>query len=222
MLKFIFICLLIANALLFSLWQGYFVSPILETHQPQHFSQQQNSVHLKLVPSTVATVPVAILEAVEQPKSEIIACLEWGKFLTSDINRVEPKLKALSFGHRQSRQNVQDTLSSIVFIPPLGSKEAADKKTLELAHLGVNDFYIIQDQSNLRWGISLGVFKTEAAAKQLLATLISKGVHSAKIGVRTVATNKVNYVFKNVSNTEKSALDNLKTEFPAQNLHVCK
>ena len=224
MLKFIFFCLVIANILLFALGRGYFSSPLSETHQPLRMYQQQNSALLKLISADIATAPVVVPPPVppELNKPEILACLSWGAFQTADINSVEAKLKILSFGNRQSRQNVQDVANNIVFIPPLGGKEAADKKALELNHLGVHDFYIIQDQSNLRWGISLGVFKTEEAAKQYLTTLATKGVHSAKVGVRTVATNKVNYVFKNVTSTEKTALDQLKTSFPAQELSTCK
>jgi cell division protein FtsN len=224
MLKFIFFCLVIANVLLFALGRGYFASPLSETHQPQRLYQQQNSSLLKVISADVATAPVVVPAPApaEPAKPEILACLSWGAFQTADINSVEAKLKTLTFGNRQSRQNVQDVANNIVFIPPLGSKDAADKKALELTHLGVRDFYIIQDQSNLRWGISLGVFKTEEAAKQFLASLATKGVHSAKVGVRTVATNKVNYVFKNVTGAEKASLDQFKTTFPAQELSVCK
>lgn len=221
MLKFIFICLLIADALLFALWRGYITNPILESHEPQRLLQQQNSDHLKLISAEVATARV-VAKISEPPKLEPVACLEWGSIQMADLGRIDAKLKTLSFGNRQSRQNIQETASTMVFIPPSASKEAADKKASELIHLGVHDFFIIQDQSNLRWGISLGVFKSEEAARQLLATLASKGVRSAKIGVRSAATNKFNYVFKNVSSVERTGLDNLKTEFPGQELHVCK
>ena len=222
MLKFIFLCLVIANMLLFALGRGYFASPVAETHEPQRMYQQQNSNLLKLVSDDVATAPVVAPPPPEPAKPEILACLSLGAFQTTEINAVETKLKTINFGNRQSRQNVQDVANNIVFIPPLGSKELADKKALELTHLGVKDFFIIQDQSNLRWGISLGVFKTEEAAKLYLATLSTKGVHSAKVGVRTVATNKVNYVFKNVTSTEKIALDQIKATFPDQELGACK
>lgn len=210
MLKFIFICLLIANGFLFALLQGYFASPMAETHQPQRLLQQQSSAHLKLISAQEAASPVS-------------ACLEWGSFPVSELAKVEARLQALELGNRPSRQPVQEAASTIVYIPPLGSKAAAEKKAGELTSLGVNDFFIIQDNSSgLRWGISLGVFKSEEAAKQLLAFLISKGVRSAKLAERTVVTNKFNLVFNDVSSSEKASLDNLKTEFPAQYLHVCK
>ena len=219
--KLIFLCLVIVNGLLFAFGRGYFATPMTEIHQPQRLLQQQNNEQLKLISAEVANAPLAVV-AVEPSKPEILACLQLGEFSTTDVNQIEAKLKVLPFGNRQSRQNVQDIASHIVFIPPLGSKEAADKKALELTHLGVHDFFIIQDQSNMRWGISLGVFKTEDAAKQLLAVLTSKGVHSAKVGARTVATNKVNYLFKNVTSAEKAELDKIKPGFPAQEFSACK
>lgn len=221
MLKFTFFCLLIANALLFALSQGYFADPVFEPHQPQRVQQQQNVSQLKLISAELAATPLKP-EVKEPPKVENFSCLEWGTFLSGDLSKVEDKLKGMSFGNRQSRQNVQEAVASMVFIPPLGSKEAADKKALELTHLGVHDFFIIQDQSALRWGISLGVFKTEEAAKQLLATLVAKGVHSARIGAHTAETNKFNFIFKNVTGNERSDLDNLHTDFPRQDLHLCK
>ncbi len=244
MTKFIFFCLLIANALLFALSRGYVANPLDEPHQPQRLSQQISPENLKLISAEVANAPEVKLDAPASvpvaaqvtasaaassiaipavaAKPETFACLEWGVFANTELNKVEARLKALAFGNRQSRLNVLDTSTTMVFIPPLGSKDAADKKALELNHLGVHDFFIIQDQSSMRWGISLGVFKSEEAAKQLLATLVGKGVHSAKLGTHVVETNKFNFVFKNVSDPEHTGLVKLKTEFPSQDLHVCK
>jgi hypothetical protein len=212
-MKFIFICLLIANAFLFALVQGYLAGPIAETRQPQRLLQQENSQHLKLISMETAMLSTK--------GNAALACVEWGPFDAAELAKVEAKLNSLSFGNRASRQSAQDTATT-VFIPSLGSKERAEKKAEELKVLGVNDFYIIQDQSDLRWAISLGVFKSEEAAKQLLARLVSKGVRSAKLGTRTVAKDEVDLVFKGISASEKASLDNLKKEFPTQELHACK
>jgi hypothetical protein len=222
MLKFIFFCLVIANALLLALGMGYFANPVFEPHQPQRIVAQQGIDHLKLITAETATAPPVKPEPPPPPKPELTACVEWGVFTVTELSKVEDKLKVLAFGNRQSRQNVQEVTMNIVYIPPLGSKEAADKKALELTHLGVHDFFIIQDQSNMRFGISLGAFKSEEAAKQLLASLVAKGVHSAKLGVHSSDTNKFNFVFKNVSDTEHAGLDKLKADYPNQDMHVCK
>jgi len=209
-MKFIFICLVIANAMLFALGRGYVVaSPLVETHQPQRLLQQENSQHLTLISANEANSPPP--------------CWEWGIFSLSELAKVEARLKPLSFGTRQSRQPVQELASTVVYIPPLGSKAAAEKKVGELTRLGVTDFFIIQEpSSSLRWGISLGVFKSEEAAKQLLASLVAKGVRSAKLGTRTLMKNKFTYVFNELTTLEKDSLEQLKTEFPAQELRMCE
>jgi len=215
-MRFVFICLLIANMVLFAMWRGYLGSPVAEKHQPQRLLQQENSEHLKLISADIANLSMPQV-------SQSLSCLEWGLFSSSDLNKVEIRLKLLSFGTRQSRQAAQESMSTIVYIPSLGSKAAAEKKVEELSNLGVTDFFIIQEpSSSLRWGISLGVFKSEEAAKQLLARLISNGVRSAKLGARKVGKNKFNVVFKDVTSLEKASLEKLKLDFPAQELRVCK
>ena len=86
-----------------------------------------------------------------------------GNFLLADGRRFEAQVAALDLGDRQSRRNVagQEISSYMVYIPPQGSKEGADRKAGELKQLGVTNYFIMNESSPLRWGISLGVFKSE-------------------------------------------------------------
>ncbi len=228
MLKFILICFLIINACLFAIWRGYLVNPVLEARQPQRLQEQKNAEYLQLISHTVATAstPYTKLNVSDFPNVssdvEVPACLLWGPFSMKESKQVESKLNAQSLGNKHSRQYVLETVSTRVFIPSLGSKEAANKKAAELTALGVKDFFIVQDSSDLRWGISLGVFKSEKKAKQLLKTLADQGIRSAQLGVYTTASSQFNYVFKTVSHAEQTMLENLKLQFPAQTLQVCK
>jgi hypothetical protein len=124
------------------------------------------------------------------------ACTEIGPLDAADARRFEARLAALDLGDRQSRQTVQaqDVTSWLVHIPPQGSKEAADKKAAELRNLGVDNFYIMQGDSPLKYAISLGVFKTESGAQALLAQLGKQGVHTARIAPRGPQT--VHYVYR--------------------------
>ena len=45
----------------------------------------------------------------------------------------------------------RDTLYNIVNIPPMGSKEAADKKVAELRGLGVTNYFVMSQQTNTRF-----------------------------------------------------------------------
>jgi hypothetical protein len=117
-----------------------------------------------------------------------LACLDIGTFSVNGAKRFEARLAALDLGERAAagRQSVQsqDVSSWLVNIPSQGSKEAADRKANELRNLGVTNFFIIRDDSPLKFGISLGLFKTESGAQNLLAQLGKQGVHSARITPR--------------------------------------
>lgn len=219
MLRVLFWGLLVVNALLFAFNQGYLGAWNMDAHEPQRLKNQYQPGQLQLLSPAAAN---AMLDPGADKKEIVTACVEIGNFLQADLPRIEDRLKQLALGDRQSRTNVQDVASHMVFIPSMGSKEGADKKAGELRRLGVNDFYIVQDQSNLRWGISLGVFKTEEAAKAHLANLNSKGVHSARIGARSVSTSKFAYQLRVLNAEEQAKFDRIKADFPAQEVRNCQ
>ena len=109
----------------------------------------------------------------------------------------------------------------MVFIPPQKSRAGADKKAAELKELGVSNFFIIQDQSKMRWGISLGVFKSEEAAKKHLAALKKMGVRSARVGARSVTNRRVAFVLRDMDEQSLKSLKVIMKEFPDQASHEC-
>ncbi|MEA5098569.1 MAG: SPOR domain-containing protein [Burkholderiaceae bacterium] len=171
-------------------------------------------------PATVAAPAPAPAPAAEKPQPPV-ACTEIGEFSLAETKKIEPRLATLSLGERQARRNIRDVASYIVFIPPQGSKLAADKKVAELKRMGVTNYFVIQDNSSLRTGISLGVFKTEAAAKAQLNSLNQKGVRSARIGARSVSTSRVAYQLRDLDAASMQALDKILTDFPAQKKREC-
>ena len=154
----------------------------------------------------------------------ITACTEIGNFVLADARRFETEVAALALGDRQSRHNVQgqEISSYIVYIAPQGSKDGADKKTAELKQLGVTNYFVMSDNSPMRWAISLGVFKTEPPAQALLATLLKQGVHSARVGPRYSASKQVAYQFRNLDGATRTRLEQIKSAFPTQDMHTCK
>jgi hypothetical protein len=221
MVKFLFWLFLLANCLAFALFQGYFGDIVGEEHEPARVGRQLNADKFKLISASAALAPPpAAVAAQEKPAP--IACIEIGNFLMPDAKRFETALAALALGDRQSRHNVSEVASHIVYIPSLGSKEAAAKKTAELRQLGISNFFVINDNSNMRWAISLGIFKTEAAAQSQLAQLNRQGLHTARIGGRSVATNKVAFQLRELTPENKAQFDKIKPGFPAQELRSCK
>lgn len=226
MLKFFFALLLLANAALFAYQEGYLGNSTSDVREPGRMAKQLNADKIKLLPASAAENPAPISPisaSVPAPaKQDVAACTEIGTFDAADAKRFEARVASLSLGNRLSQRTVDEPSRHIVFIPPLGSKEGADKKAAELKKLGIKDFYVIQDASEFKWGISLGIFRSEEAARGHLAALNQKGVRSARVGPYTVAPSKVAYQLRNLDGAARSEFDKIKADFPQQQVHGCE
>lgn len=177
----------------------------------------------------VPTVPAALVTAAAQTAgrtdtktAEPLACVDIGNFSGDETRRFGKQLAALSLGDKVSRRSVQDTVTHMVYIPPQGDREGAEKKVGELRRRGIEDFYIIQDNSSLRWAISLGVFKTEEGARTHLASLNEKGVRTARIGERSIASTQTVFRVKGLDAAGREALEKIKSAFPKQEMRDCE
>lgn len=232
MLKFFFWILLLANAGLFAYQRGYFDVMLPSGREPARISQQLNADKIKLVPASAAqpapapaapaTPPTEPPVSAVEKKEETLACAEIGNFNAEDAKRFRDQIAVLSLGDRLVQHPVREVASHMVYIPPQADKEAAEKKAGELRRLGVEDFYIIQDNSSLRWGISLGVFKQEEAARAFLVSLNQKGVRSARIGERSVTSSQVAFQLRGLDAATKSAVDKIGAGFPRQEMRRCE
>jgi hypothetical protein len=225
MLKFVFWLLVLANAVLFAYHQGYLEKLFPSGHEPGRISRQLNADKVK--PVSASALANAEKPAVQPVSASVAAapekagCVEVGNFDADESKRIEPLIALLASPDRIAKRTLQEDARHIIMIPPQGSKDAAEKKAAQLRHLGVSDFYIIQDNSDLRWGISLGIFKSEEAARGLLATLNQKGVHSAKMAPYAAGTPKTAFQIRGADDGVKNSLEKLKAEFPHEEIREC-
>jgi len=234
MLKFVFWLLAAINLLVLAIGQGYLGSFRTETREPARLKNQLQANKLSLLTQEQATASAAPPAAEEAAKPAAApaapaappsyACTEVGNFLLADGRRFEAQVAALGLGDRQSRRNVagQDISSYMVYIPPQGSKEGADRKAGELKQLGVTNYFIMNESSPLRWGISLGVFKSETSAQSQLASLNKQGVHSARVAPRYSASKQLAYQFRDLDAATRARLAEITKQFEEQELRSCK
>lgn len=217
MLRLLFWGLLLVNGVLFAMHRGHLDNWLPEAREPARMAAQVNADKIKIVSAKAAltTSPAAAA------KAEVIACTEIGNFDEAEARRFESRVVSLSLGDKLGRRNVPDAVRHIVYIPPQAGKDGADKKVVELRKLGIKDFFVIQDSSALRWGISLGIFKTEEAAGAHLAGLNQKGVRSARVGVQNLGSNKVAFQLRRIDAGAKLEVDKIKADFPNQELREC-
>src|ERR1043166_651624 len=160
------------------------------------------------------------------PKATLAACLELGAFSPGDAARVQQALEPLALGSRLSQRRVEEIASYWVFMPPQRSRLAANQKSAELKKLGVEDFYIVQEDSKFRFAISLGVFKTEEAERSRLpgarlAELRKKGVRTARVDPRETSVQKVYFAVREVPDALVSRLNDLRQNFAGSELKDC-
>jgi hypothetical protein len=236
-LKFIFWSLVAINGALFAYGQGYLGHFSGNEREPARLQHQLNADKLAVIPAEKANAAAAssasaaaasgaasAAGASAAAKAETLACVEIGNFLLADGRRFESKLEPLELGDRQSRHNLPGTeiSSYIVYIPPQGNKEGADKKASELKALGVTNYFIMSDSQTMKWAISLGVFKTEGAANNQLAALMKQGVRSARIAPRMSGSKLLAYQFRDVGPDLKTRLEQIRTAFPNTETRSCK
>lgn len=226
MLKILFGLLFLANAGLIAYQHGYLDAWSPSSHEPTRLQQQLNAGQLKLMPTALVKPVVAAPEeektlARADKISNVMACTEVGNFDAAEAKKFEAQLAVLSLGERLTRRALPEAARHMVYIASQGGKEAADKKAGELKRLGVEDFFVIQDGSALQWGISLGIFKSEEAARNQLAVLSQKGVRSARIGAHNPAANKFAFQLRGLDASAKDRVGKIKEDFPRQELREC-
>ena len=231
MLKFVFWLLAAINLLVLAIGQGYLGSFRTETREPARLKNQLHAEKITLLTQAQATAPAeaatpaaAPAPAAPAPAPQVFACTEVGNFVLADARKFEARLEPLDLGERQSRRNVagQDISSYMVFIPPQGNKEGADRKAGELKQLGVTNYFIMGEGSPQRWGISLGVFKSETSAQSHLASLQKQGVHSARVAPRYSSSKQLAYQFRNLDAATRARLAEITKQFDEQELRSCK
>ena len=150
------------------------------------------------------------------------ACVEWGGFAVAEAPRAEKALEPLALGARLSQRRSEETAGWWVFIPPQPNRQSALRKTAELKTLGIDDFFIIQEEGKMRWAVSLGVFSSEEAARSRLEALRVKGVRSAQSGERETQVAKVWFQARGADAPQQAKLRETAQGFPGTEVRDCK
>lgn len=152
------------------------------------------------------------------------SCTEVGNFSAADARRFSEQLASLNLGDKLVQKLTQDVTSHMVYIPPQDGRDGADRRVAELRRLGIGDFYVIPDSfpnPALRYGVSLGIFRTEDAAKAYVSQLISRGVRSARVIARRSGAGKQVFQLRDLSPEARAALEQIKSAFPDQEIRAC-
>ena len=225
MLKFFFYALLCANAALLAYGQGWLGTTSMGAREPERMGRQINADKLLLMSAaraTAATLPAPAAVPIQAPVAAA-NCTDIGNFGAPEARRFDDLVAAVAQAGAPAKNSIvtQEITSYMVMIPPMGSKEAADRKAAQLKEQGVSNYFIIND-SPARWGISLGVFKSEAAAKTLLAALVKQAVTGARVAGRSSQVTRQVYRFSDIDSGTREQLAAIAAKFDNIDLRACK
>lgn len=184
-----FALLLVAVNLALYAWITYFAPPEAAS-DPRPLARQIEPERIRILsgPEITAAAPARLDSAAQSVPA---ACIEWGSFAATDTAAAEQALAPLALGARLTQRRSEETAGWWVYMPPQGSREAAQKKTAELKARGVGEYFVVQEPGRWRWAISLGVFSTEEAAKSRLEALRARDVRTAQMGARDTPVARV-------------------------------
>jgi hypothetical protein len=212
----LFLLLLLANVVFFA-WSRY-VSPPEASADPAPLSRQIDPDKVKVVAPAELPAPVSVRAA----GTVTATCVEWGSFTLTDAPRAEKALEPLALGPRVGQRRTEEQAGWWVFIPAQNNgRPGAVRKATELKSLGINDYFIVQEDGPHRWAVSLGVFRTEEGARARLSALRTQGVRSAQVGARETTVPKVWLQIKGVDAPLEARLRDVAREVEGTELRAC-
>lgn len=220
-MRALFLLLLLANIVFFA-WSRYVApdagsdaAPLARQIEPQKLKVVMPGELPPPAPAPVSSRPAPIPVAA-------VKCIEWGSFTIADAPRAEKALEPLALGARLAQRRTEEMAAWWVFIPPqTNGRSSAIRKASELKTLGVNDYFIVQEDGPHRWAVSLGVFRTEEAARARLDSLRAQGVRSAQLGERETTVPKVWLQVKGVDAPLEAKLRDVARQIEGSDLRPC-
>jgi hypothetical protein len=196
-MRLAFFLLLLLNLLLYPFVSGL-VGGQSDGSEPLRMSSQLKPDSIRIlqadggpVPDAAAVAPPEAADGVAAPAGDAPAadaadiCQALTGLAREQVDALGARIRDRQIAVRMAESELVETTSWWVHIPDLQTRQLAERKQAELRALGVRDMIVMSepaDPQNL--AISLGLFKTEAAAKELLASLNGQGVRSARISPR--------------------------------------
>ena len=214
-MRTVFFILVLANAAFFA--YARLGAGAQANGDAQIIGQQLNPEKIRLL----APEQVSALRRKSEQSKVAAACLEWGAFSGGDAARAARELEPLGLGAKLAQRRQDEVSGFWVYIPPLASRQAATQKAGEMKRLGVDEYFVVPDDPKWRNAISLGVFKTEDAAKARLEALSAKGVKSARVGARETQSGKTYFQVREANSTLAAKLNELKQGFSGTEVREC-
>jgi hypothetical protein len=220
-IKWIAIGLLLANLGFAGLTPGltqWFDQRNAEDMQLLHQQLNPESIRL-LTPQEVSALASG---GILSPRAEgVPVCMEWGPVTESELPAARALVTPFNLGDRLVERDDVERTSHWLYMPTQGNRQLANQKAAELKQLGLEQFFIVQDDPAWRHAIHLGAFRSAEAAQIQLEKLRDKGVRSAQLGSRETSVKKWWFRVQDAEPALVSRLGELKAAMSATDVREC-
>jgi SPOR domain len=226
MMKWLFWIVLLANLIFFSFIQ--WGELLIGENKDLKHKPPLNVEKIKLLgeptaapaPAPALSVPSAVLATSQDQQAFTDVCMEWGEFSGTDSVRATAALATLKLTDKLAQRQTEYAVGYWVYIPPAKNRAEMDKNIAELKAHDIKDYFTVQDAGKWKGAISLGVFKTDNAARKVFDTLRAKGVKNAAMGELMSKFKLTVFVLKSPDAATIEKMVTLQQEFAGSAVHL--
>ncbi|MES2356200.1 MAG: hypothetical protein V4568_17710 [Pseudomonadota bacterium] len=179
-------------------------------------STDLNANKVRVVPFIAKSVPVPAPEVATAATTTTATasgiCLQWSGIAANDLQQAKDFLTPLMPASNVVESRIEEPTRFWVNIPPTKNPMAM---LVRLKAAGISDASLMQPSHT----ISLGLFRTEAAAERYLEEIQGKGFAQAQIEPRNLQVTEVTLVVKGVSPEFAAKLNEFKNQFDGSTVH---
>jgi hypothetical protein len=146
-------------------------------------------------------------------------CVEWGPFAEADRVRAQADIEPLQLGRLVTQRPVAADPMWWVNTGPAPSRSAADKRAGELRLLNIDDLSVV-DAGKGQFTVSLGMFRTEAAANARVEALATRGVAGTRVEPRQTGATQAMLVVRDPPQAALARLRELQPQYPGSDVKV--
>ena len=146
-------------------------------------------------------------------------CVEWGPFTEADRVRAQADLEPLALGRLVSQRLVPADATWWVNTGPMAGRTAAERRAAELRAQAIDDMSVV-DMGRGQFTISLGVFRTEAAAVARSEALQARGVTAARVEPRAPGAMLAMIVVRDPPQPAVARMKELQPQYAGSDLRV--
>ena len=183
MLKALLLLLLLANALLLAANLGV-LQPLAglgaAQREPERLQRQQLPELLQLLPAAAASAALRDAAA-SAAESRVGVCLEAGPFAAADAEATERLLREAGIADAAWHViSAEGNGAYLIYMGRYTDRELLQKKLEQVKRLRL-EVEELRDHVELRPGLSLGRYPSQAAADAALARMVQRGLRSARV-----------------------------------------